>query len=392
MLTPALEKDVAAVLAIDAVPHILEVVCRTTGMGFAAVARVTETHWVCCSVRDEIAFGLQPGGELEVATTLCDEIRGSGQAVVIEHVAHDADFCSHHTPAKYGFQSYISIPIRRGEGDVWGTLCAIDPRPAQLKTPAVVGMFELFAQLIAFHLDAQERMRASESALLDARQTSQLREEFIAVIGHDLRNPLQSLETGLEVMVRAPQRASSLLPVMQNSARRMSGLVSNLLDFARGRLGGGMALSQRRPQVLEAGLRHVVDELAAGWPGREIAYDAQLQAPVSCDASRIAQLLSNLLANALRYGDPEAPVRVRAHSSADFGLEIEVANAGPEIPADTLARLFEPYVRGRHVGQEGLGLGLYIVSEIARAHGGTMAVTSDDAETCFRFRLPPSAA
>ncbi len=81
--------DLSAIASIAAVPTILEVVCRTTGMGFAAVARVTEDRWIACAVRDEIAFGLQPGGELKVETTICDEIRASRQAVVIDHVAED---------------------------------------------------------------------------------------------------------------------------------------------------------------------------------------------------------------------------------------------------------------------------------------------------------------
>src|SRR5712671_5858306 len=99
--------DVDAVSRIEAVPRILEVVCRTTGLGFAAVARVTEDRWIACAVRDEIAFGLQPGGELSVETTICNEIRDSGQAVVIDHVAGDELFCRHPTPKMYGFQSYI---------------------------------------------------------------------------------------------------------------------------------------------------------------------------------------------------------------------------------------------------------------------------------------------
>ena len=99
-----LQRDVAAISRIDAVPTILEVVCRTTGMGFAAMARVTQDRWVACAVRDEIAFGLGPGGELEVATTICDEIRDSGQGVVIDEVRADQTFCQHPTPAKYGFQ------------------------------------------------------------------------------------------------------------------------------------------------------------------------------------------------------------------------------------------------------------------------------------------------
>jgi GAF domain-containing protein len=138
-------------------------------------------------VRDEIAFGLTPGGELQVATTICDEIRDSGQAVVIDHVTEDVNFCHHPTPKMYGFQSYISVPIFRPDGRFFGTLCAIDPRPARLNTPETVGMFRLFADLIAFHLDAQERLRLSETALLDERQTAQLREQFFAVLGHDLQ-------------------------------------------------------------------------------------------------------------------------------------------------------------------------------------------------------------
>src|SRR5580698_7095351 len=105
------QADIAAVNRIEAVPTILEVVCRITGMRFAAVARVTEDRWIACSVRDEIAFGLVPGGELKVETTICDEIRNNRQAVVIDHVADNPVFSSHHTPAMYGFQSYISMPI-----------------------------------------------------------------------------------------------------------------------------------------------------------------------------------------------------------------------------------------------------------------------------------------
>src|SRR6202142_927785 len=107
----ALTADITAISQIDAVASILEIVCRTTGMGFAAVARVTQERWIACAVRDEIAFGLLPGGELPVKTTICDEIRASGQIVVIENVAEDNLFSGHPTPKLYGFQSYISVPI-----------------------------------------------------------------------------------------------------------------------------------------------------------------------------------------------------------------------------------------------------------------------------------------
>ena len=164
-MAPDLSADIAAVQGIAAVPRILEVVCRSTGMGFAAVARVTEQRWICCAVRDEIAFGLTPGGELKVETTICHEIRQSGEAVVIDSVADDLVFCGHHTPAQYGFQSYISMPIILKEGGFFGTLCAIDPRPARLKSPEIIGMFRLFAELIATHLDSNRRLESSEADL-----------------------------------------------------------------------------------------------------------------------------------------------------------------------------------------------------------------------------------
>lgn len=158
-------EDVAAISEIDAIPKILEVVCRTTGLGFSAVARVTEDRWIACAVRDDIAFGLQPAGELRVETTICNEIRQSGRLVVIDHVAEDAQFCRHPTPAMYGFQSYISVPIRLRDGRFFGTLCAIDPRPARVNTPETIGMFTLFAELIAFHLDSRQRVAELEACV-----------------------------------------------------------------------------------------------------------------------------------------------------------------------------------------------------------------------------------
>ena len=140
-----LASDVDAIQSIAAVPTILDVICQTTGMRFAAVARVTESHWVACSVFDRIDFGLRPGDELKLDTTICNEIRQSRRSVIIDHVTEDRAFCNHPTPAMYGFQSYISVPIILADGTFFGTLCAIDPNPAQLNTPAIVGMFNLFA-------------------------------------------------------------------------------------------------------------------------------------------------------------------------------------------------------------------------------------------------------
>lgn len=389
-MSRAIQADIDAVQRIEAVPKILEVVCRTTGMGFAAVARVTEDRWVCCAVRDEIAFGLVPGGELQVETTICHEIRQSGQGVIIDHVAEDDAFCGHHTPAQYGFQSYISIPIMRADGSMFGTLCAIDPKPHRLNTPETVGMFRLFAELIAIHLDAMERADPAEARLLDERQTSELREQFIAVLGHDLRNPVASIGAGTHLLAKTPlnEKAARIVKLMQGSVVRMSGLIDNVLDFARGRLGGGLTINRNAFEPLRPVFEQVTDELRLSWPERAIAVDFAFADPVDCDRTKIAQLYSNLLGNALMHGAADQPIEVRAVSDASV-FELSVTNAGDQIPAEAMERLFGPFSRGAvRPSQQGLGLGLYIASEIARAHGGGLDVSSTPQETRFTFRMP----
>jgi len=389
-LEPEFQSDIASIGRIASVPTMLDVICRITGMGFAAVARVTSDRWIACSVKDDIAFGLQPGGELDVQTTICHEIRQSGKAVVIDHVADEPDWRVHHTPLKYGFQSYISMPIVRADGAFFGTLCAVDPRPAKLNTPEVIGMFKLFAELIAHHLDAEERITAIETSLAQERETAQLREQFIAVLGHDLRSPLAAIDGGTRLLGRIAkdEKSVTILSLMQNSVKRMSGLIVNVMDFARGRMGGGLPINREPSEALGATLLHVVEELRTAWPSRTIEAAIAVDRAVTCDAGRISQLLSNLVSNALTHGSDTEPVRVTVATAGD-AFELSVSNSGDPIPTAALERLFSPFTRGEvRPSQEGLGLGLYIASEIARAHGGALTVESSDAETRFTFRMP----
>jgi GAF domain-containing protein len=117
--------DIAAVNGIKAVPTILEVICRTTGMGFAAIARVTEDRWIACAVRDEIQFGLRSGRELPILSTIANTIRQNRQAVVINNVADDETYNAHPISAMYGFQSYIAMPITLSDGTFFGTLARL---------------------------------------------------------------------------------------------------------------------------------------------------------------------------------------------------------------------------------------------------------------------------
>ncbi|GAB3949488.1 hypothetical protein GCM10028805_25790 [Spirosoma harenae] len=237
------EWDIQRVQQIAIIPTLLDVICQTTGMGFAAVARVTQDRWITCSVRDDIQFGLVPGSELQIETTICNEIRDSIQPVVIDHVAQDKLFCTHHTPAMYGFQSYISFPIILKTGEFFGTLCAIDPRPAQLDNAKIKGMFTAFAQLIAFHLQQIDLLEQSDQAVQHlSRQLNQSVDEnrqYRHISNHSLQEPLRKLRlfsTILIEVIRKEQidrdKAEKLALKINSGAEKFSRMIKDLSDFS----------------------------------------------------------------------------------------------------------------------------------------------------------------
>ncbi len=387
-----IEADIAAISKIDVVSTLLEVICRTTGMGFAAVARVTEDRWVACAVRDEIAFGLLPGGELKVETTLCHEIRQHKKPIVIDHVVKDELYANHHTPKMYGLQSYISIPIIAKSGEFFGTLCAIDPNPAEINKIEVINMFVLFAELIAFHLNAIDELAMKEAQLIEAKKTAALRDKFIAILGHDLRNPVGAILNVSELLLRMPveDRVKKMARIVQTSTQRMRGLIENILDFARGHLGEGIKLYLSDEEPLEEMLSQIVEELRLVSPDYNIETKFALEKTFNCDGRRLAQLLSNLLSNALTHGKKDAPVKVVVSATGDEFL-LSVTNEGNKIDQRIMERLFQPFYKGDiEPTQRGLGLGLYIVSEISKAHKGKLSVDSNDERTCFTFSMPLS--
>ena len=240
-----------------------------------------------------------------------------------------------------------------------------------------------------YERELQGREAVAVQRLQDEKATADLREQFLAVLGHDLRNPLASIVGAARLLRREVQseKATRVLQLMETSVDRMAGLIDDVMDFARGRLGSGIDL-HRQVAPLEPVLRQVVDELETSQPSRVIRCAFDLPAPISCDAGRIAQLVSNLLANALTHGDPKEAVHLHA-VAGDGQLELWVANAGDPVPPEAMGQLFQPFFRGAvRPSRQGLGLGLHIAAEIARAHGGTLGVASTPAETRFTFRMP----
>jgi sigma-B regulation protein RsbU (phosphoserine phosphatase) len=226
-----------------------------------------------------------------------------------------------------------------------------------------------------------------DTALRSQRKEAELREQFIAILGHDLRNPLASISAGIRLLQRKmEEKDSPIFTTMHKSVLRMAGLIDNVMDFARGRLGGGIIINPA-DLPLQPTLQQVVDELQAVHPDVVIETEFDLDKRVKVDHVRVAQLLSNLLGNALTHGAVGKTVSVKA--STRDRLEIAVCNRGNPIPPEAMERLFSPFSRGESSpSEQGLGLGLYIASEIARAHGGRIDVTSTPELTCFTFRMP----
>ena len=235
----------------------------------------------------------------------------------------------------------------------------------------------------------EARTQAETAATLE-HEASVLREQFIAVLGHDLKNPLAALAAGVGMLEgdTLSERGSVVVKEMSASITRARALVENVLDFARGRLGGGLTLTHGDDQPLEPVLEQVVSEVRAIAPDREIRADLSITEPVDCDPGRIAQLASNLLSNAVTHGAPELPITIEART--DNGrFTLAVTNCGVPITPKARAQLFQPFFRGAvRPSQQGLGLGLFIVDQIAKAHGGTMEVVSTEELTRFSFSMP----
>jgi two-component system sensor histidine kinase/response regulator len=241
-----------------------------------------------------------------------------------------------------------------------------------------------FAEL---HLQRLERERLAD----ELRESLRLNEMFLAVVCHDLRSPLSTVVMGATLLDRELEDPTMKRTVarMRSSAERMGGMLGQLYELARARLGGGISI-ERRAMDFRALADRVIDELRLAYPGVTVTvhYDGEALTG-SWDEERLSQVLTNLVGNACRYGTREEGVTVDVRATETL-LVAEVHNGG-EIAADLLPQLFEPFRRGSTSARDGLGLGLYIVRQIAQAHGGSVEVrSSKEAGTTFHLELPRS--
>jgi len=242
---------------------------------------------------------------------------------------------------------------------------------------------------VFFQLYRQRQQLAHE--LQDRTETLRLNEMFSALLAHDLRNPLSAVLASAQILQRrsndphAQEAAARIL----SSGKRMGGLIEDMLDLARVRLAGGIVV-KREPGDFKALVERVIREHQAAAPERiiETAYSGDFTG--DWDAERIAQVASNLIGNALKHGDPQAGVQVCLDGTAHDSIILSVTNTGT-IPPELMDHLFDPFRGGqRPAGRsEGLGLGLYIVYQIVKAHHGRVDVDTGRANrTVFRIVMP----
>jgi PAS domain S-box-containing protein len=238
--------------------------------------------------------------------------------------------------------------------------------------------------------DITERKRAEA----ELRQAAEFRERFLGIVSHDLRNPLNAILLSVNALMRSDSVVQQHIKTVRRiatSAERMGRMISDLLDFTRGRLGGGIPISPR-PTNLRSICQQAMEELEVGNPQRELRLRTKGDFQGEWDPDRLAQLLGNLGKNALDYSPEDSPVDFVLRAEGNR-VCVEVHNGGPPIPAEQLPRIFEPFRRATDVGlpTSGLGLGLFIVEQIAHAHGGRIEVRSTEAEgTTFSVWLPRS--
>ncbi len=233
-----------------------------------------------------------------------------------------------------------------------------------------------------------------ESTARYSETVNTTREHFLAILGHDLRNPLAAITLGSQQLTSASgldEQAARIAKRIASSAWRMTRMVNDLLDLTRSRLGTGIPVTLQ-PVDLTPICQQVVSEMQVVHPDCKVQFESNGNLSGEWDPDRLAQVISNLVANALQYGSAHGPVGVVAQEHDDE-VVLRVQNRGPVIPQSTLKRIFDPLVRqppeNGDNNKTGLGLGLYIVREIVTAHGGTVEVASTDKEgTTFSVQIP----
>ena len=250
------------------------------------------------------------------------------------------------------------------------------------------------SELRALRQADAEHQKSLASIARKLQERVEFEQQLVGIVSHDLRNPISAILLTVDALAkRAGLDVSATQSVLriQSAARRANRLVGDLLDFSRTRLGSGIPI-QPRPVDLHQLTRGVLDEVEAAYPGRVLQMHREGNGCGAWDPERIAQVVENLVTNAIKYSPQESVVEVTTRAEVADWVTLRVHNTGTPISPERLTRIFEPLQRGAEdaaSARQSLGLGLYIVKQIVEAHGGTICVESQaHTGTTFLARLP----
>ena len=401
-----LSKEIETVQQIPIVPMMLETICQITGMRFAAIARVTNNKWVACSVRDEVQFGLQAGGELKIETTLCNEIRDHRQAVIIDDVEEDPQYYNHHTPKIYGLKSYISFPIILKDGSFFGTLCAIDSRPAQVNNPKVIGIFTMLAELLSFHLQSLDLLERSYQSNIDLHKmnnsltkVNQELDNFVYTASHDLKSPISNIEGLLEVLTEEltaenfnREQINKIVYLMKSSVNSFNLTLQDLTAVVE-----TATITSIDEKSEEINIFEIVKSVEQDLIRLIEASQAKVEVfskdnhVLYSSKKNMKSILYNLISNAIKYRSPARTPQVLVKLEEINGKShLSVTDNGLGIPLDMQDQVFIMFKRF-HSHVEGSGLGLYIVKRMVDNMNGQIQVTSTlNKGTTFNLIFLPS--
>lgn len=417
MLEENFKQDIINIEKISIVPNLLNVICQTTGMGFAAIARVTEDRWITCRALDNLEFGLKPGDELQVKTTICDEIRQNPKAVIIDNVSEDPEYHNHHTPIMYNLQSYISVPIIRQDGSFFGTLCAIDPKPNKLKDFKVSETFNLFAELIAFHLTAVEQAQADKTLLsekntllkkseIEKKETEKIISEaekklieknnslkkmnteleaFNYISSHDLQEPLRKIQLYTDLIQREEEnklseKAKAAFQKIRSSAFRMQNLINDLLTYSKTKF------DERKFELkdLNTILNNVIEDFSEETENKNVIFEIEGLGSLNVIEFQFRQLMYNLISNSLKFSNPDKKLVISITSKTGNKQElnndqllpdqkyklITISDNGLGFDQAYSDKIFGLFQVLQTKSLNSTGIGLTIVKRIVENHNG----------------------
>lgn len=443
-----LREDIIKIQQISIVPSLLDIICRVTGMGFAAVARVTEREWIACSVRDTINFGLEPGGQLDVTSTICNEIRESRKIVVFDNADKDPLYKDHHTPLAYGIKSYISVPVYATDGSFFGTLCAVDPEPKRINVPHIIALFERFSELITFHFQALEDSLSAREQLyqqqvkgdvLEQRLRDQVQEisggkererrtdillqgkdaqissmsasisklnseitELAYISSHDLQEPLRKIQMFANLILETErnnlsEKSLTFITKIRSSAERMQSLVADLLTYTVNSGGKNLMLNADMATIVQDALNDLKEELLL----------SKAIITVNCDCTakvipfQVRQVVYNCVSNSLRFAHidriPAVSITCETASGSDFDFDLlepngqycrlAVEDNGMGFDQQFSRRIFDIFEKLENDVQiKNTGIGLAIVKKIADNHNGYVRAMGKESEGA-RFEI-----